>query len=246
MTLRRVVVGFRRRFSSRRHQVRPERDSLAMSSNPNIEDAGDQPLQGARDPVGAFGAGARPVFDARDRATWRRSLAPSKSVGFGVAAVGALLLLAGVDAFLAERIKELRDHATQLQKQIASVEQRVGRLELQMEQQRSRRAPDGPAGSGRSEGETAAVVKADPPVTLTRAEVDIIKDYIKLPPPAAGAAATMSVGAPVGNHVLVPLPAQITDRVPKLVGARFATDRNGAIVIVVGTSDRVGFIIPPN
>lgn len=185
-------------------------------------------------------------MDLRDQATSRGSLPRSIAVGLGAAAVGALLLLAGVEVFLAERIKELRDYTSQLQKQLGSVEQRVGRLELQMEQQRSRRAPDGSAGSGRSEAEMATAAKTDHLVTLSRTEVDIIKDYIKLPPPAAGAAATMSVGAPVGNHVLVPLPSQITDRVPKLAGARFGTDRNGAIVIVTGASDRVGFIIPPN
>jgi TolA-binding protein len=187
-------------------------------------------------------------MDLWHRVTRPKPLLLSKSAGVGLAAVAIVLLLAGVELFLAERIRDLRDQTNQLQRQIASVEQRVGRLELQMEQQLSRRVPDVSAGSGRSEGEpvAAVVAKPDTSIALTRAEVDIIREYIKLPPAAAGAVATMAVGAPVGNHVLVPFPAQITDRVPKLVGARFATDKNGAIVVVAGGSDRIGFIIPPN
>jgi len=221
----------------------PQVPASEMSSEPKIEETVDRAPQDAGDLSGAFGAGPRPAELWGQR---HRSFAWSKSAGLGLAAVCAVLLLAGVELFLAERMKELRDRANLTERQLASVEQRVGRLELQMEQLLSRRVPDNPPGASRPEGETAPVVKPDSSITLTRAEIDIVRDYIKLPPAAAGTVATMSVGAPVGSHVLVPFPSQIADRVPKLVGARFTTDRNGAIVVVAAGSDRIGFIIPPN
>jgi hypothetical protein len=177
-----------------------------------------------------------------------RPIGWSKAGGL-VVAVFIVLVLAAVEVFLAERIKGLRENATQLQKQISLIEQRVGRLELQMETLLARRLPDGNAGPNRPEGNTPtkdSPAKVETPTALTRAEIDIIRDYIKIPPPAAGVSPTISLGVPIGNHVLVPLPSQITDKVPKLVGARFTTDRNGSIVIVTVNGGRADFIIPPN
>lgn len=217
-----------------------------MSIGPNFEDAGEREPHAAGDPTGAFGAGPRPGLDLWHRATRQGAL--SKSAAVGLAAIAIVLLLAGVELFLAERLRDLRDQTNQLQRQIASVEQRVGRLELQMEQQLSRRVPEAGQAPARPEGDAAPAVAARPDsaIALTRTEIDIVREYIKLPPAAAGAAATMSIGTAVGPHLLVAFPGQITDRVPKLIGARFATDRNGAIVVVAAGSDRVGFIIPPS
>ncbi len=42
------------------------------------------------------------------------------------------------------------------------------------------------------------------------------------------------------------MPDTIVDKVPKLRGARFAIDKNQAIVIVGGGSNRVDAILAPN
>jgi hypothetical protein len=77
---------------------------------------------------------------------------------------------------------------------------------------------------------------------LTQPEIDIVREYIKALP-SSGAPPTIGLGMSVTSQALIPLPSEFVDKVPKLSGGRFKTDRNGAIAIVLGRSNRV--IIPP-
>lgn len=173
-----------------------------------------------------------------------------KTGALAAAAVVVVLALAGAAAYLAERVKQLRETATQQQRQIASLEQRLGRLELQMEKQLvPQLPPGGGAGPVRQDGDAGRKERPgrnEQAVALTRPEIDIIREYIKIPPAAAGASATLSLGMPLGNQPLIPLPLQLVEKLPKLAGGRFKTDRDGSIAIVGGGSDRVDLIIPPN
>ena len=73
-----------------------------------------------------------------------------------------------------------------------------------------------------------------------------MRDYIKVPPAPPGTAPTIKIGAVVPPAALVPLPQQIGEKVPKLIDARFTTDRNGAIVIVRSGSRHADAVINPN
>ena len=84
------------------------------------------------------------------------------------------------------------------------------------------------------------------PLELTREEVQLVRDYIKVPPAPPGTAATIQLGGVVPAATLVPLPQQIGGKCPRLIGARFTTDRNGAIVIVGRGSRHVDAIVAPN
>ena len=167
-----------------------------------------------------------------------------------VMALAVVFALAGAAAYLAERVKQLRETTTQQQRQIASLEQRLGRLELQMEKQLvPQLPPGGGAGSVRQDGDAGRKERpgrSEQAVTLTRPEIDIVREYIKIPPSAAGASPTLSLGMPLANQPLIPLPSQLVEKLPKLAGGRFKADRDGSIVIVGGGSDRVDLIIPPN
>jgi hypothetical protein len=55
---------------------------------------------------------------------------------------------------------------------------------------------------------------------------------------------TLNVGDPVGNET-IPLPSSITDKVPKLLGARF-TIRNGSIIIVKRGGQQADAVLGPN
>jgi hypothetical protein len=81
---------------------------------------------------------------------------------------------------------------------------------------------------------------------LSREEAQLVRDYIKVPPAPPGTAPTIQIGAVVPPAMLMPLPQQVVDKAPKLVGARFATDRNGAIVIVRSGSRQADAVINPN
>jgi hypothetical protein len=84
------------------------------------------------------------------------------------------------------------------------------------------------------------------PFALTRDEIQLIRDFIKVPPPLPGAAQNISVGDLLPAAALAPLPEPIMDRVPKLRGARFTVDRNSAIVVVAPGANRADVIINPS
>lgn len=176
-----------------------------------------------------------------------RPIAWPKHSGVILTALIGVTLVATAAVLIADRFRGLRDNAAQMQRQISSMEQRIGRLELQMETLLAKRLPEANAAPNRADGGAPTKdATGKLPAALARSDIDVIRDYIKMPPPPAGVAPTISLGMPVGNHVLVPLPTQVTDKVPRLAGARFTTDRNGSIVIVMENGGRADFIIPPN
>jgi hypothetical protein len=66
-------------------------------------------------------------------------------------------------------------------------------------------------------------------LNLTPEEIRLIRDFIKPAPAEATPAPAINVGDIVGTAT-IPLPSQLMEKIPKLLGARFTT-RNGAIII---------------
>jgi hypothetical protein len=81
---------------------------------------------------------------------------------------------------------------------------------------------------------------------LSSEEIQQVRNYIRLPPAPRGATPTIVLGAALAAGTLLPLPQQIVEKVPKLAGARFTTDWNGAIIIVRKDSGQADAIVPPN
>ena len=81
-------------------------------------------------------------------------------------------------------------------------------------------------------------------LNLSREEIQLIRDYIKAAPSAGAAAATINVGDPVEGGV-IPLPSQLTDKLPKLLGGKF-TIRNGKIIIIKRDSRQADAVLAPN
>lgn len=84
------------------------------------------------------------------------------------------------------------------------------------------------------------------PFALTRDEIQLIRDFIKVPPPLYGAAQTINVGDLLPDTALFPPPEPIIEKLPKLRGARFTVDRNSAIVVVPPGTNRVDVVINPS
>ena len=76
---------------------------------------------------------------------------------------------------------------------------------------------------------------------LSREEIQLIRDYIKPAPGAGSAIEPIKVGDPVIGET-IPFPSPITEKVRKLLGARF-TIRNGVIVITRNGSNRADAVI---
>jgi len=79
-------------------------------------------------------------------------------------------------------------------------------------------------------------------LNLSREEIQLVRDYIK-PPPVAGSGEPIKVGDPLMGGTS-PFPSLITDKVRKLLGARFNI-RNGIIVITLNGT-RADAVIGPN
>lgn len=197
---------------------------------------------------GAYGADAEaaPAAGRFDRPARAGSSSLALRVSAAVA-VAATVLLAVFDLYLAERLKDARSNAAQLQRQLASVEHRLGRLELEREQQVVPRLDD-KGNAVTPEGNPASAPAPPPPAAepkgLSPAEADIVRDYIKTPPGLAAKGSTLKVGMSQANQPLIPLPPQLVEKLPKLAGGRFRVDRDGSVAIVPGGSDRIGYIIP--
>jgi hypothetical protein len=80
---------------------------------------------------------------------------------------------------------------------------------------------------------------------LTRDEIQLIRDFIKVPPPLPGTPQNIGMGDRIPDTALASLPEPIMEKVPKLRGARFTVDRNSAIIVVAPGTNRADVIINP-
>lgn len=156
-----------------------------------------------------------------------------------VAAACALVFLAGAGVtFLIAQISGLRSELASVRGELASAKDRIARMERRVEE---------PSIAQRfTDLQKQPEERPRMPLELTREEVQLVRDYIKVPPAPPGTAATIQLGGVVPAATLVPLPQQIGEKFPRLIGARFTTDRNGAIVIVGRGSRHVDAIVAPN
>ena len=82
------------------------------------------------------------------------------------------------------------------------------------------------------------------PLTFSREEAQLIREYIKPAPFAGIASPAINVGDPIGG-AMIPLPSPLMEKIPKLLGARFTT-RNGSIIIVKRDSRQADAVLGPN
>ena len=184
---------------------------------------------------------------------WRRHFSENISnekserlAGVGGAAFALLSLLVVVAcigaAIALGQIKSLKSDIAMLQREVFSVRERLARSELaekakrDLDQQEELKAEKNKPGGEIRADQTA--------LNLSREEIQLIRDYIKAAPSAGAAAATINVGDPVEGGV-IPLPSQLTDKLPKLLGGKF-TIRNGTIIIIKRDSRQADAVLAPN
>ena len=132
-----------------------------------------------------------------------------------------------------------------LHRELLPLRERLGKLEQienakrdSNQQEEAQNKPDTEKNKlgGKTRTEQAAL-------NLSREEIQLIRDYIKPAPSAGTGAPAINVGDPVGG-AMIPLPSPLTEKVPRLVGARFTT-RNGAIIISKKNSRRADAVLAP-
>lgn len=211
-----------------------------------------------------FGSGvhdASPPSDLLSRLTarvqqgmnvWRRHVQENRApqatrssgmnVERGLLAVLSLLVVMSCAGALGAlmQVKSLKSELAALQRELPPLKERIASLdqiERSKEQTEQKVTDQIPRPIREARAEPA-------PLVLSREEIQLIRDYIKPAPSSGPATEPMKVGDPVAGPT-IPFPSPITERVPKLIGARFSI-RNGTIIISGHSSARVDAVIGSN
>ena len=153
------------------------------------------------------------------------------SVGFVVSCVCAIMVFMQVNVHKLE--------IATLQRDIIALKLHVARLDQIASANEMREKAS--SGTPKPPSET---LPDQAPLSLSREEIQLVRDYIKPAPVAGPATETIKVGDPVVGET-VAFPSPITEKVRKLLGARF-TVRNGVVVIVRSGSRHADAVIGPN
>jgi hypothetical protein len=167
----------------------------------------------------------------------------SKQAGVVAGIVLAVFITLALAAVFLAQFNSFKVEVTGLKKDLAATREKLAKLEesvaAALVSEKIKHSID-----DRMLGSVAVTPTAS--FALTRDEVQLIRDFIKVPPPLLGTTQNINVGDHLPETTLAPLPEPIMEKVPKLRGARFTVDRNSAIVVVAPGTDRAGVIINPS
>lgn len=189
-------------------------------------------FRGAHRPIERKPAASRPVASA-----FRKSSVPAKTNMLGRLALSACL---GLTAFCAIMVLilllQMRDSAAKidrLERELATTRANLSRLENKVDVPQP--AP-----------KEASAAKARPPhmpLSLAMPEIKLIRESIKVLPPKPDAKETIHLGDAVSTLSSAPVPDSLVEQLPKLRGARFSIDQNGAIIIIGPGSSQADAVI---
>jgi hypothetical protein len=152
----------------------------------------------------------------------------------------ALVVACAVAAIAFGQIQSLKSDITAQRREFLFFKERIARLEQIETKKRESEQSDEQQKSDAEQNKPAEQTT----LNLSREETQLIRDYIKLTPPASTTAPTINVGDPVIGAI-IPLPSPVTDKIPRLLGGKFTT-RNGAIIILKRGSRQADLILAPN
>lgn len=137
------------------------------------------------------------------------------------------------------QVKSLKADIAILQRDIIALKLRVARLDqiASANEARDKPSSETPKPPAETRPERASL-------NLSREEIQLIRDYIKPAPIAGSATESIKVGDPITGPT-IPFPSPVTEKVRKLIGARFAI-RNGTIIIVSKESRQADAVLGPN
>ncbi|WP_375780254.1 hypothetical protein ACE103_16300 [Bradyrhizobium sp. ma5] len=193
-----------------------------------------------------FLASSMPKFARRRR---RHSTSDRKAgdrggvTGLAVACLSLIAVVACVAAVIAlGQNSTLKSDIVTLRRELVPLRERLARLE-QIETAK-RDAAQQQEAQDKAEAERKAAGGEQTALSLSREEIQLIREYIKAAPSTGVVGPPINVGDPVTGG-MIPLPSPLTEKTPRLVGARFAI-RNGIIIISARNSRRVDAVLMPN
>ena len=145
-----------------------------------------------------------------------------------------LLILSGVIiALLFLQIKDMKGEIARWQQNLSATQAQLRQVEKTAQQKAD------------SEVKAAAARARHVPIALTTDESKAIRASIKVIPASRGAQPKIRVGDEVADPKSAAVPESLTNQIPKLRGARFTIDDNGAIVLFAEGSNRVEAVVEP-
>jgi hypothetical protein len=192
------------------------------------------------------------------RGVWRRHLEQDVSraksgrrtgnVGGGaIALLSLLVIIICAGAVLAlTQIKSLKSEIATLQRELSPLKARIAKVDSD---DKAKRDANQQKESQIKSGVEKNRIGPDPgsdqaALNLTSEEVRLIRDFIKPAPVTGTPAPAINVGDMV-SFATIPLPSPLMEKIPKLLGARFAT-RNGSIIILRRDSRQADVVLPPS
>ena len=172
-----------------------------------------------------------------------RTIAAALVVALSLVSVAAAAL--AVTAVL--QFKSLEVHTATTRAQLIAANEHIAGLERQLEAVLRNFDQQQTLGVRQVASDPGPEKRNDRPAfRLTPEETQLVRTYIKASPVASKPTATISVGGELRNAALLPLPAQIMAKAPRLEGGRFTMDRNGAIIISLRNSRTADAVIQAN
>ncbi|MCC8971766.1 hypothetical protein [Bradyrhizobium brasilense] len=198
-------------------------------------------LLGTIKPKFAAARRRRSAEDVGDRRADRRG----GLTGLAVACLSLISVVACVAAAIAlGQLSSLKSDIAALRREIAPLRERLARLEQVEVAKREAAQQQDALDKAEAEKKLPDGAGDQAALSLSREEIQLIREYIKAAPSAGAAVAPINVGDPITGG-MIPLPSSLTEKLPRLVGARFAT-RNGAIIISTRNSRRIDAVLMPN
>lgn len=149
------------------------------------------------------------------------------------ACLGLVSLCVAMIVALFLQIRDLKIEVVQTGAELAATKSRLVQLEKTTQQATVKETP--PINQA-----------AHPPLSFSEADVKAIRQSIKVLPPRPGALQKFHLGDEITDSTAAPIPASLVDQLPKLRGARFSIDQNGAIIIIGEGSNRVDAVLSYN
>jgi hypothetical protein len=178
----------------------------------------------------------------------RKNEHPIRNVGGAAfALLSVVVVVACVLAAISfAQIQSLKSDIAGLRRELLPAKERIAKLEqiekAKRDSDQEEEAQDKP---DIEKNKPAGEIRSDQTaLNLSREEIQLIREYIKPAPPAGTAAPAINVGDSVGG-AMIPLPSQLTEKVPKLLGAKFTT-RDGTIIIAKRDSRQADAVLGPN
>jgi hypothetical protein len=163
----------------------------------------------------------------------RQAAGRASALGIFLSICFGLLAICGtIIALLFIQIKDMKVEMTGIKQRLAATEAHLGRFEKIAQQQLVKESNifDAPRRI---------------PIELGNDDMKAIRASIRVLPSTGAAQQKTRVGDKISDTKSVPIPESLVTQMPKLRGAKFFVDQNGAIIIIGEGSNRVDAVIEP-